>query len=50
VFPRYRVGDLIRAFDPPYFRCIGREGRWTRLPLLAGRHHQPGLWARLIED
>jgi hypothetical protein len=31
VFPRYHIGDLIRAFDPPYFRCIGREGRWTRL-------------------
>ena len=31
VLPRYRIGDLVRAFDPPYFRCIGREGRWTRL-------------------
>jgi len=31
VLPRYRIGDLIRAFDPPYFRCIGREGRWTKL-------------------
>ncbi len=31
VLPRYRIGDLLRAFDPPYFRCIGREGRWTRL-------------------
>ena len=30
VLPRYRIGDLIRAFDPPYFRCIGREGRWTK--------------------
>jgi len=28
---RYRIGDVVRAFDPPYFRCIGREGRWTRL-------------------
>ena len=28
VLPRYRIGDLIRAFEPPYFRCIGREG-WT---------------------
>lgn len=26
VLPRYRTGDLILAFDPPYFRCIGREG------------------------
>jgi hypothetical protein len=31
ILPRYRIGDLILAFDPPYFRCIGREGRWTRL-------------------
>jgi hypothetical protein len=31
VLPRYRLGDLIRAFDPPYFRCIGREGPWTKL-------------------
>ncbi len=31
VLPRYRIGDLLRAFDPPYFRCVGREGRWTRL-------------------
>lgn len=31
VLPRYRIGDLVRAFDPPYFRCIGREGPFTRL-------------------
>ncbi len=31
VLPRYCIGDLIRAFDPPYFRCIGRQGRWTKL-------------------
>ncbi len=30
VLPRYRIGDLVRAFDPPYFRCVGREGRWTK--------------------
>jgi hypothetical protein len=23
--PRYRIGDLILAFEPPYFRCIGRD-------------------------
>ncbi len=39
VLPRYRIGDLVRAFDPPYFRCIGREGRWTRL-----RYWLEGLW------
>lgn len=27
ILPRYRIGDLIRAYEPPYFRCIGRE-RW----------------------
>jgi len=31
VLPRYRIGDLIRAFRPPYFRCIGRERWWTPL-------------------
>jgi hypothetical protein len=29
ILPRYRIGDLIRAFQPPYFRCIGREDWWT---------------------
>jgi hypothetical protein len=29
--PRSRIGDLVRAFEAPYFRCVGREGRWTRL-------------------
>jgi hypothetical protein len=29
VLARYRIGDLIRAFEPPYFRCIGRDAsRW----------------------
>ena len=23
--------SVVPAFDPPYFRCIGREGRFTRL-------------------
>jgi hypothetical protein len=31
VLPRYRIGDLILAVDPPYFRCIGREKWWTVL-------------------
>jgi len=31
ILPRYRIGDLIRAFDPPYFRCIGRERWYTPL-------------------
>ncbi len=25
ILPRYRIGDLIQAHQPPYFRCIGRE-------------------------
>jgi phenylacetate-coenzyme A ligase PaaK-like adenylate-forming protein len=28
ILPRYRIRDLIRAFEPPYFRCIGREEWW----------------------
>jgi hypothetical protein len=31
VLPRYRIGDLILAFHPPYFRCIGRDRWWTPL-------------------
>jgi len=29
--PRYKIRDLILAFRPPYFRCIGREQWWTPL-------------------
>jgi hypothetical protein len=31
VLPRYRIGDLILAMQPPYVRCIGRERWWTPL-------------------
>jgi GH3 auxin-responsive promoter len=31
ILPRYRIGDLILAFAPPYFRCIGRESWVTPL-------------------
>ncbi len=31
ILARYRIGDLIRAFQPPYFRCIGRDRWWTPL-------------------
>jgi hypothetical protein len=31
ILPRYEIGDLIRAFRPPYFRCIGRDRWWTPL-------------------
>jgi hypothetical protein len=30
ILPRYRIGDLIKAFQPPYFRCIGRDKPITR--------------------
>ena len=31
ILPRYRIGDMILAISPPYFRCIGREYWWTSL-------------------
>ena len=31
ILPRYRIGDLILAFKPPYYRCIGREEWLTPL-------------------
>jgi hypothetical protein len=31
VLARYRIGDLILALQPPYFRCIGREEWWAPL-------------------
>jgi hypothetical protein len=31
ILPRYKIGDLIRAFQPPYFRCIGRDRWYTPL-------------------
>ena len=31
ILPRYKIGDLIRAYQSPYFRCIGREKWWVPL-------------------
>ena len=31
ILPRYEIGDLVRAFRAPYFRCIGRDRWWTPL-------------------
>ena len=31
VLARYKIGDMILAFRPPYFRCIGRDRWWTPL-------------------
>jgi len=39
ILPRYKIGDLILAFDAPYFRCIGRDK-----PLTALRY----FWDRLM--
>ncbi len=31
ILSRYKIGDLILALQPPYFRCIGRDRWWTPL-------------------
>jgi hypothetical protein len=31
ILPRYKIGDLILAFRPPYYRCIGRDRWYTPL-------------------
>jgi phenylacetate-coenzyme A ligase PaaK-like adenylate-forming protein len=31
ILARYRIGDVILAVKPPYYRCIGREEWWTPL-------------------
>jgi hypothetical protein len=31
ILARYKIGDIIRAFKSPYFRCIGRDYWWTSL-------------------
>lgn len=31
ILARYKIGDMILAFQPPYFRCIGRDRWWTPL-------------------
>ena len=31
ILPRYKIGDLILAFETPYFRCIGRDKPLTVL-------------------
>jgi len=56
VLPRYKIGDLILAFRPPYFRCIGRDQWWaplrygwdelTTLNLAACRRDTPRDWSR----
>jgi hypothetical protein len=31
ILARYKIGDCIKAMQPPYFRCIGRDRWWTPL-------------------
>jgi hypothetical protein len=31
ILARYKIGDRLLAFRPPYFRCIGRDRWWTPL-------------------
>lgn len=40
VLPRYKILDAVRAFEPPYFLCIGRERPWTRI----------AYWVRRVMD
>lgn len=39
ILARYKIGDTIRAFDAPYFRCIGRD-RWFTPILYAWEEFQ----------
>jgi len=34
VLARYKIGDIIRTYRAPYFRCIGRDKWWTGLKYL----------------
>jgi hypothetical protein len=43
VLLRYQIGDLILAFRPPYFRCIGRDRWWTPLSYCWGELSGLGL-------
>lgn len=43
VLLRYKIGDLILAFRPPYFRCIGRDRWWTPLSYYWGELSRLGL-------
>jgi hypothetical protein len=31
ILARYKIGDCIKAMQPPYFRCIGRDRWWIPL-------------------
>lgn len=46
ILARYKIGDLIRAIQPPYFRCIGRD-RWFTPFLYAWEEFQSFNFGRL---
>ncbi len=46
ILARYKIGDTIRAFDPPYFRCIGRD-RWFTPIVYAWEEFQSFNFGRL---
>ena len=46
ILARYKIGDTIRAIQPPYFRCIGRD-RWFTPLLYAWEEFQSFNFGRL---
>ncbi|HEX3049872.1 MAG TPA: GH3 auxin-responsive promoter family protein [Aggregatilineaceae bacterium] len=46
VLPRYKILDVIRAYDPPYFQCIGRDRKWTRAAYWLRRAVEFDVWRR----
>ncbi len=46
VLPRYKILDLIRAYDQPHFQCIGRDRKWTRAVYWLRRAVEVDIWPR----
>lgn len=46
VLPRYKILDLVRAFEPPHFLCIGRDRPWTRAVYWLRRAIELDMWRR----
>ncbi len=46
VLPRYKILDIVRAFEPPYFLCIGRDRPWTRAAYWLRRTIELDVWRR----
>jgi hypothetical protein len=47
ILARYRIGDVIQALRPPYFRCIGREKDWWTRPYYWWHEVGSFNWGRL---